>query len=188
MDRIPRTCPEYQEEIPSVCKRKVSSCVPSFFPHYMRKILSFSPGLKSSVWTASFSVLCFCFLQRCQQWSQPYMTAQEIYLFMKKVSEGNLVRMSCWHWGQKTPVVLIQPLHEPSGWRGLWWCPSYYGIQTLQVIDGVISCSPPSDIIHYTGCSYKPDAQDYVLPLRQVKHFAPYMRDDWTSSVSFPHK
>lgn len=116
MDRIPRTCPEYQEEIPSVCKRKVSSCVPSFFPHYMRKILSFSPGLKSSVWTASFSVLCFCFLQRCQQWSQPYMTAQEIYLFMKKVSEGNLVRMSCWHWGQKNPVVLIQSHNGASAW------------------------------------------------------------------------
>lgn len=78
-------------------------------------------------------------------------------VFTKKVSEGDLVRMSVLTRGPKNLVVLIQSHSRVSAWSLGMERPVMMPFR-LRHSDsaghrGLVSCSPPSDINHYTECS-----------------------------------
>lgn len=109
--------------------------------------------------------------------------------FMKKVSEGDLVRMSVLTRGLKNLVALIQS-HQwglcMSSRNGEAHDDALQAdTQTLQVIEGWFPA--PRLVISSTTLSVLRNLiPGTVSPLAQVKHFAPYMRDAWIRPVVFP--
>lgn len=156
MGWIPRACPGDLREMPPVYKRKVLLCVPSVFSTACGVHCKFPTSSEIQCVNCIFSSPG-CLLSSTASAMVPALSERSGDVFTKKVSEGDLVRMSVLTRGPKNLVVLIQSHSRVSAWSLGMERPVMMPFR-LRHSDsaghrGLVSCSPPSDINHYTECS-----------------------------------